>query len=90
MRRVAVLLLLLAGITWAASELPSADAQRPVDPRTQWRRTRNGWEHPTWLTETETTTQFPNVHPGLFALIEFGLVSALFLASGRRGAGRTG
>ncbi len=86
MLRVGCLLLLLCGLTWLAAEVPSATAERPVDTRTQWRRTRNGWEHPTWLdpiwlNSPRSASRSPSPHPALVALFELFLVSAILVAS---------
>ena len=66
MQRIAGLLLMLWGLGWLASQMPSA-ADQPQPPTTSWRRTCVGWERVERLQNTPSTLP-PAVHPAVFGL----------------------
>lgn len=79
MRLIGWLLLILLTLGWLASELPSTAVHAQATKKTEWRRTRDGWERPTWSRATATSCRL-TLHPALIALLEISLVSAVLIA----------
>jgi len=77
-----LLLLLVAG--WLATIVPLGDAES--DGRLPaWRRTVNGWEHPTWATAGSEIGP-PALHPAVVGALE-ALLSLLALLAFSPSAG---
>ena len=66
MRTIGWLAAVLFAVGWLASEIPAGSATQP---RTPWRRTRDGWQYASWLAPAQPAG--PNaLHPGLLALVQ--------------------
>ena len=70
-----LLLLILAGLGYLASELSLGNDSPQPEPTTQWRRTVDGWEKPDWLT-SDPPIRRPALHPTVVGLLQ------IFLALG--------
>jgi hypothetical protein len=69
MRLIGWLLLLLIGLNWLASQLPSSTQTSSSGLAANWRRTVNGWERLP-LPATEGPTAAPAIHPALLGMLE--------------------
>ena len=96
MRWILRLLLVLLVAGWLAGKVPSAqtrsdrrlEAQRPSE--MQWRKTRDGWERPTWLNaqvwpSSHERSRRPAIHPVVVGLMEVLLVLTAALAFSPQG-----
>ena len=83
-RLIGWLLLILLALGWLASELPSPAGRTEAAAKTDWRRTRDGWERPTWIAAaTASTSGRMMLHPALVGLLEVSLALAVLIAFGR-------
>ncbi|MEN6496007.1 MAG: hypothetical protein ABFD16_17125 [Thermoguttaceae bacterium] len=79
MRWIGWMVALLLTLGWIAVEVDVAEPARPRLAASDWRRTRVGWEQPTWL-DAHIPARAPALHPAVVGLLElflslFGLVA---------------
>jgi len=80
MRWLVGFFLLLVAVGWLACEirLPETTAATGAS-LDSWRRTRDGWEHASWLT-AQTRSPAPALHPAVVGLLELFLSLAALVA----------
>jgi len=85
-RSIGWLLLILLALGWVAGEVPLS-AEWPDDggAERQWRRTRDGWEHPRWR-DAAGTTPASSLHPAVVGLLELFLAVGVLTALGKGGS----
>jgi len=68
-RRVAWLVLVLAGLGCLAAKVPLSP---PADDQhwSAWRRTADGWERPNWVIGTAAVAQTTTLHPAVVGLLQ--------------------
>jgi hypothetical protein len=79
MRTIGWSLLILLAVAWLASEVAPAGNRTDGKVTTAWRRTRDGWERPGWLTSSTRSCR-PTLHPTVVALAEILLAVAALVA----------
>ena len=79
MRWIGWIVTLLMTVGWAAAEMPVDERPRAGLANTDWRRTCDGWERPTWFDASIPTHQ-PTLHPGVVGMLQL-LVSLLALVA---------
>ena len=80
MQRIIGLILILWGLGWFISEIPSMPESPPPAESIAWRRTCNGWQRARWLAG-ELPPARPALHPALFGagMLMFSLAGLLGL-----------
>lgn len=78
MRWIVVLVLLLTGIGWLMAEVRIGEPSLTQLTSSDWRKTRDGWERPTWL--APPIEGKPAIHPAVVGIIQL-LVSMLALVA---------
>lgn len=79
MRWIAWMVALLLTVGWIAVEVQVAEPARSGLMARDWRRTRTGWEQPTW-SDAHIPVRAPALHPAVVGLLQlfvslFGLVA---------------
>jgi hypothetical protein len=80
-----LLAIVLAG--YLAAEMPPPATPQPAPADTLWRRTRDGWQHATWLLPAESIpSRRPALHPVVVGMLEILLSAAALIAFSDGGA----
>ncbi len=79
MRLVGLLLLILVGLLWLASEAPLAAPQPSAETPTGWRRTAEGWELAS-LWPLHRAPREPALHPAVVGLLQLLLAATALVA----------
>jgi hypothetical protein len=80
MRWLACFFLLLTAVAWLACEIRLPETATATGASLDsWRRTRDGWEHASWLTPP-TPSPAPTLHPAVVGLLELFLSLAALVA----------
>ncbi|MBN2474215.1 MAG: hypothetical protein JXB62_06390 [Pirellulales bacterium] len=87
MRRIGWLLLLLLGLGYLASEIPSVATPSGHADQLDWRRTRDGWQRRVWA-ERPVAEDQPILHPAVVGLLELFLALAALIAFATDHSGR--
>jgi len=77
-RLIVWLVLILMALGWLASELPLTATQNQSSVEAGWRRTRDGWEIPTW--NVNGGFRRVSLHPAVVGLFEISLALAVLIA----------
>lgn len=82
MQRVIGVVLMLVGLGWLASEIPTAPAKQAAPEPIAWRRTCEGWQRADWL-RTDLSREPPVLHPAVLGLtlLSFALAALMGLSS---------
>lgn len=83
MRWIGWIVALLMTVGWVATELPVAEPLQAGLANTDWRRTRDGWQQPTWLGASIPARE-PALHPGVVGMFQM-LVSLMALVGFSKG-----
>jgi hypothetical protein len=87
MRRIGWLLLVLVGLMWVASRLPSERNSPAEDPAAAWRRTSHGWEQLDVQSAAERSTS-PTLHPAIVGCLQVLLTLMALVAFSAADSGR--
>jgi hypothetical protein len=82
MQQIVGAILILFGLGWLASQLPTTPVEPPLSHETTWRRTCDGWERADWL-RGDLLREQPALHPAILglALMLFALAALVGLPS---------
>lgn len=81
MQRIVGVVLILVGLGWLASEMPTAPAKQSPPEPIAWRRTCEGWQRADWL-RTDLSREPPVLHPAVLGLtlLSFALAALMGLS----------
>lgn len=91
MRWIGWIVTLLMTVGWVATEMPVGEPLRVGLANTDWRRTRDGWQQPTWLGASIPARE-PALHPGVVGVFQMlvSLMALVGFSKGRRENGECG